>query len=1422
MANTETKTDELDNSSLENNGLERQQRLLSFLWPKTVPPLPKEDERLPYGEKRAGLISKAFFWWMIPVMNPGYIRTLQPEDLFTLTDDIRVEQMSARFSEIFKKRIDNAKRKHVIQKFKQRNEKVEILDILQHDGDLEDFTPPQFLPWFVVIHTFKWDYFAAIVFLTLMYGTSSCIALVTKELIKYVEYKSAGVELGIGKGLGYAFGTVGMVVFTGFMGNHYFYHAMLVGAKTKAVLIKAILDKSFLLSPKSKLKFSHAKITSMMSTDTARIDLGLGLQPLLLIIPIPIIVCIAILIVNIGVSALAGIAVILLVLVLIMGVGYLLFKYRKKANLSTDERISVIREVLYNLKIIKFYSWESAYLKKISGIRNEETKWILKMQILRNLIISIAISVNLICSMVSFLVLYAIDSGRHDPASIFSSLTLFGMLSEQVIMLPLALATSTDAHVGLQRVGQFLASEESDQNSRKIEASGETLERMQERNIAVEVNNAMFIWETFDVNDEDSKGKSEKSVKSKDSSFSNSISEGNSKEEDKEKETSFKGLVDVGLIIEKGEFIVITGVIGSGKSSLLSAISGLMTRISGEVNVCGSLISCGDPWIQNETFKENILFGSDLDQNFYKEVVYACSLESDMDLLPAGDKTEIGERGITLSGGQKARLNLARAVYANKDIILLDDVLSAVDARVGKHIMNSCILGILSNKTRILATHQLSLIGSADKVIFMNGDGSFEIGKFHELLQTSVGFKNLMSLNTQEVVKDVADDEEENELGFAKGSAEEERQYIEGQLMRRTTTTSYIEDEKTERHDFNLDKIDDGKLFLAEERAVNRIEFKVYKNYIKYGSGIFSSFWIIFLFLLFTILATYFELFTNTWLSFWTSRKFPDRLDSFYMGLYVMFTFLAFILLTMEFFILAYVTTIASRTLNLMAVKKILFVPMSFMDTTPMGRIFNRFTKDTDALDNEIVEQLTVLFYFVANITGVLILCICYLPWFAIAVPPLLFIFVAIANYYQASAREIKRLEAVQRSYVYDNFNETLSGMLTILAYRAKHRFLNKNKLLIDKMNEAYYLTIANQRWLTISLDMVGGVFVLLVAMLCVNRVFDINSSSVGLLMSYILQIVGQLSFLLKTLTQVENEMNSVERICHYAFGLPEEAPYLITENSPPPSWPERGQITFSHASMAYRPGLPLVLKDLNLNIKPMEKIGVCGRTGAGKSSIMMALYRLVELSSGSVVIDGTDISTLGLNSLRSRLSIIPQDPILFSGTIRTNLDPFDEYTDTELWDALRRAGLIDGSKIDSIQSEDPKSEDLNKFHLFKQVLEDGTNFSLGERQLIAFARALVKRTRVLILDEATSSVDYETDNKIQKTILREFGNCTILCIAHRLKTIVNYDRILVLDKGEVKEFDTPWNLFNTKDSIFEQMCKKSKITSDDFTIKDD
>ncbi|GEQ68088.1 hypothetical protein JCM33374_g1754 [Metschnikowia sp. JCM 33374] len=530
-----------------------------------------------------------------------------------------------------------------------------------------------------------------------------------------------------------------------------------------------------------------------------------------------------------------------------------------------------------------------------------------------------------------------------------------------------------------------------------------------------------------------------------------------------------------------------------------------------------------------------------------------------------------------------------------------------------------------------------------------------------------------------------------------------------------------------------------------------------------------------------------------------------------------MFTVLAFLFVSIQFMVLAYMTIKASTVLNIKAVERVLRVPMSYMDTTPMGRIINRFTKDTDTLDNEIGNQLRMVVYIFSNIVGVLILCVIYLPWFALAIPALVVIFVSVSNFYQASGREIKRLEAVQRSLVYNNFSETLSGMDTIKAYKCEHMFINKNSNLIDQMNESYYITIANQRWLAIHLDIVATLLALVISFLCVFRVFDISASSVGLLLTYVLSIAGQLSLLVRMLTQVENEFNSVERICEYAFKLPEEAPAIISETTPHQSWPTSGQIRFENASLAYRPGLPLVLKNLNMDIKPMEKIGVCGRTGAGKSSIMAALYRLSELDTGKIEIDGVDISKLGLHSLRSKLSIIPQDPVLFKGTIRKNLDPFGESSEDDLWTALVRAGLIESNKVSMVRTQDQQSDNLHKFHLNREVEDDGANFSLGERQLISFARALVRGSKILILDEATSSVDYETDSKIQSTIVREFKDCTILCIAHRLKTILNYDRILVLDKGEIKEFDTPWNLFNSRNSIFQQMCQKSNIVAEDF-----
>lgn len=1434
--------------------LQRQKRLLSFLLSKNVPPIPTEDERRPYPSRSTNIIYKIFFWWLSPVMKTGYKRTLQPEDMFYLTDDIKVQTMANQFYTYMTHDIDVARQNHIAEKCKERGETVENSSVSPND-DLDDFQLSKFTTVWALAKTFKWQYTWACICLALSNVGQTTLPLLSKKLIAYVEIKAMGHEPGIGRGIGYSFGAAILVFVIGVLINHFFYRSMLTGAQAKAVLTKALLDKSFKLDAKAKHKFPSGKVTSMLGTDLARIDFALGFQPFLIVFPIPIGIAIGILCDNIGAVSLIGVAILMVFMIGIAFSTGKLFAYRKKANFFTDSRVNYIKEVLNNLKVIKFYSWEPPYHENISEVRRKEMKIIYRMQVLRNIVTSFAMSLTLFASMTTFLVLYAITSHSRDPASIFSSLSLYGTLTQQVFLLPMALASGADAFMGISRVGEFMAQGEINESENAIEASPEKKEIMEKEGVAVEVDHADFEWEIFAPDEEEEENEKKYNGKKDDdkeddgnthnheekdqivtsSAHAYHSDKSSSKEHDSsttttaEDEVVFNGLRNIDFKINKGEFVVITGLIGSGKSSLLSALSGFMKRTAGSVDVNGTLLLCGQPWVQNSTVKENILFGQPFDEEKYKKVIYACALEADLEILPAGDRTEIGERGITLSGGQKARINLARAVYADSEIILLDDVLSAVDARVGKHIVEHCILGMLKQHTRILATHQLSLIGAADRIIFLNGDGSAEVGTLDTLYASNHNFKNLMSHTTQD------NEEEENGNDAVvdnnddiEDEMEEERQLIQRQITQRTEP----ENEEEVHREFNVDENASGKLIDDEERAVNAISWRVYQQYITLGSGKFTPWLLIPVFLALMILATFCQIFSNTWLSFWTSHKF-DEPDKVYIGVYIMFTFLSFFLLTFEFIVLVYITNTASVMLNVLAVKRVLHAPMSFMDTTPMGRILNRFTKDTDTLDNEIGDQLRFFLFTLSNICGVLILCIVYLPWFAIAIPFLGMIFVSIANYYQASAREIKRLEAIQRSFVYNNFNETLSGMSTIKAYRATDRFLEKNNYLIDKMNEAYYVTIANQRWLAIHMDFLACLFALLIALLCVNRVFDINASSVGLIVSYVFQIAGQLSMLIRTYTQVENEMNSAERLYSYATNLPEEAPYIITENTPPPNWPDKGVIDFDHASLAYRPGLPLVLKDVTFETKPMEKIGICGRTGAGKSSIMTALYRLSELQSGKIIIDGIDISKLGLKDLRSKLSIIPQDPVLFRGTIRKNLDPFHEHSDDKLWDALRRTGLIEESRLDIIKKQIRPTEDittignnnndssneitLHKFHLDQTVEDEGSNFSLGERQLIAFARALVRDSKILILDEATSSVDYETDSKIQHTIIKEFKDCTILCIAHRLKTIINYDRILVLDKGEIKEFDTPWNLFNLKNSIFQQMCNRSNITEQDF-----
>ncbi len=825
--------------------------------------------------------------------------------------------------------------------------------------------------------------------------------------------------------------------------------------------------------------------------------------------------------------------------------------------------------------------------------------------------------------------------------------------------------------------------------------------------------------------------------------------------------------------IGRNELIAVIGGVGSGKSSLLAALAGDMRRTNGGVTMGATRAFCPQyAWIQNTTVRENILFGKEYNRKWYDEVVDACALRADLDMLPHNDQTEIGERGITVSGGQKARLNIARAIYFNSDIMIMDDPLSAVDAHVGRHIFDNAICGLLKNKCRILATHQLHVLHRCHRIIWLQ-DGQIEtIDTFDNLMRDNEGFQKMMASTAQEEKIEEEDKDNEDEVEDEKKDAKKRKVAKRAALMQR------------------------------EERAVNSVSWSVYGAYIRASGTILNGPMIVFL----LILSQGANITTSLWLSWWTSNKFRYAQGT-YIGVYALLGVVQALLMFAFSVNLSILGTRASRVLLQQAMRRVLRAPMSFFDTTPLGRITNRFAKDVDTMDNNLTDAIRMYFFTLAMIVSVFILIIVYFHYFAIALGPLFLMFLFSASYYRASAREMKRHEAVLRSGVFARFGEGVSGLSSIRAYGLQLRFMEELRAAVDQMNSAYYLTFSNQRWLSVRLDAIGNLLVFTTGILVITSRFNVSPSISGLVLSYILSIVQMIQFTVRQLAEVENAMNATERIHYYGTQLDEEPPLQLAQV--PNNWPDKGEIVFNEVQMRYREGLPLVLQGLNMKVEGGERIGIVGRTGAGKSSIMSTLFRLVELSGGSISIDGINIATVGLRDLRTRLAIIPQDPTLFRGTIRSNLDPFNEHTDLELWSALRQSDLIDAdAKVDDKQH--------GRIHLDGVVEEEGLNFSLGQRQLMALARALVRGSQIIVCDEATSSVDMDTDQKIQRTIASGFKGKTLLCIAHRLKTIINYDRICVMDQGRIAELDTPLHLWE-EGGIFRSMCDRSGIRREDF-----
>ncbi|CAG8569610.1 26962_t:CDS:10 [Dentiscutata erythropus] len=1116
------------------------------------------------------------------------------------------------------------------------------------------------------------------------------------------------------------------------------------GLLSRTILITAIYRKVFVLSGKAKSLFTNGKITNLMSTDTTRIDYVCSYFHVIWSSPIQICIALGLLIVNIGLSALVGFALLVLMGPMQGIVMSFLARTRAKAASVTDERVKLTQEILLGIKEIKCYAWEDSFADALNKLRNKELGLVRSLLVIRSVISGVSMVVPVFACILSF-VTFSLTGGSLDAGIVFSSLALFSSLKIPLLRLPLVIASIADAYVAINRISEFLQADE---------LSGLPVINPDEQ-YAIKVTDGEFIWETFTPDD-----------LTKTHENSHLLSPRSQ-------------LCNINIKIPRGKLIAIVGSVGSGKSSLLSALVGEMKRIKGDVSFGGNVGYCPQTaWIQNATLRDNITFGLPFDEERYQKVIKDCCLEPDLEVLPAADLTEIGERGINLSGGQKQRVSIARAVYYNADIVLLDDPLSAVDAYVGKYIFTNCIKGALAKKTRLLVTHHLHYLPQVDYIIYMEDGKIAEQGTYEELMNDGKTFSKLIA-----------------EYGEAKNSEVKKDK------------ESTLDEKENKNHTFILYK----GLMSKEEQYRGAVNNEIYLAYFRNAGG----FLLILTIILLLIMAQVANIGTNIWLMFWSNNTFnlPKEL---YIGIYCAWGATEGIFYVLCGILISYGGVKAARRLHDNAIKRILKAPTSFFDTTPLGRIINR--KDVDTCDNLLSESFRMFFLSILNIIGTFILIVVVYVWFIIPLVPLIILYYLVALYYRASNRELKRLDSVLRSSLYAHFSETLLGLPIIRAYREQERFLRNNEAFLDIENRAYFLMICAQQWLSVRLEAITNVLLFFASLFGIIFRFSVLPSMTGLVMAYALQVIIVFCWCIKAFAKLETNMNSVERLIHYSENLEVEAKNIIPDNRPSSEWPTCGEIHIKNLEIKYRLDSPLVLKGISIDIMAAEKIGIVGRTGCGKSTLANSFFRLIEATSGNIIIDNIDISTIGLQDLRSNITIIPQDPVLFNGTIRSNLDPFNKHSDLELWDALCRVHLIENSSYTfekknseaNLSVSEQKNENHKPLMLDSPVKENGLNFSQGQKQLIEIARALVRHSKLIIIDEATASIDFKTDHLIQATIREEFKDHTVITIAHRLRTVADYDRILVMDSGNVIEFDIPYLLMQKSDGVFRKMCKSS------------
>lgn len=827
-------------------------------------------------------------------------------------------------------------------------------------------------------------------------------------------------------------------------------------------------------------------------------------------------------------------------------------------------------------------------------------------------------------------------------------------------------------------------------------------------------------------------------------------------------------LRNINLEVRPGEKIAICGEVGSGKSSLLAAILGEVPSIQGTVRVFGTVAYVSQSaWIQTGSIRENILFGSPLDSQRYQQTLEKCSLLKDLELLPYGDLTEIGERGVNLSGGQKQRIQLARALYQNADIYLLDDPFSAVDAHTASSLFNEYIMAALSGKTVLLVTHQVDFLPAFDMVLLMSDGEILHAAPYHQLLASSKEFQDLVDAH-----KETAGSERVAEVNSS---------------SRRESNTREIH--KTDTGKKSIAPGGD-QLIKQEEREVGDTGFTPYVQYLNQNKGYLF-------FAIATLSHVTFvigQIIQNSWMA--TNVDNPQVSTLRLIAVYLVIGVVSTLFLLSRSLSTVFLGLQSSKSLFSELLNSLFHAPMSFYDSTPLGRILSRVSSDLSIVDLDIPFNLVFAFGATTNFySNLMVLAV--VTWQVLVISiPMVYLAIQLQKYYYASAKELMRINGTTKSFVANHLAESIAGAVTIRAFKEEDRFFVKTFELIDVNASPFFHNFAANEWLIQRLETISAI-VLASSALCMVLLppGTFSSGFIGMALSYGLSLNMSLVFSIQNQCTLANYIISVERLNQYMH-IPSEAPEIVKENRPPVNWPTRGKVEIQDLQIRYREDSPLVLRGISCTFEGGHKIGIVGRTGSGKTTLIGALFRLVEPAGGRILVDGIDISKIGLHDLRSRFGIIPQDPTLFNGTVRYNLDPLCQHTDDEIWEVLGKCQLK--------EPVEEKEKGLDSL-----VVEDGSNWSMGQRQLFCLGRALLRKAKILVLDEATASIDNATDMILQKTIRTEFANSTVITVAHRIPTVMDCTMVLAISDGKLVEYDEPMKLMRNEGSLFGQLVKE-------------